>query len=322
MNLVQQNNPCRDAVEASAAASAFGSADNRQHSGSIVATVGTTSFVLPQGAGELLSPDDTYAVCYTEGDGSDTDAGWRDSYIRLKLSKIAHIMASDMTVTTRGLLANVPSLRIDWVGSLGFQKHLSLVDITENSGVPCDNAYAGASSHPTGSSAQSGQVQADASAEVVWIDATDLNGNGNMYTVCYSDDGGGTNGRWIDSGLRLGFVKWTNPSKWRLVSGAASVIDLQLNFAPFDSAYDKVSLLKDATDCLGALSAPALSNGDAVVRAVTSGYAGTVTLPSGTGVTDVNADGWRHCREHIVVGGLGGTVVPAQTCEVTGKVSA
>jgi len=153
MNLVQPNNPCRDAVEASAAASAFGSADNRQHSGSIVATVGTTSFILPQGAGELLSPDDTYAVCYTEGDGSDTDAGWRDSYIRLKLSKIAHIVASDMTVTTRGLLANVPSLRIDWVGSLGFQKHLSLVDITENGGVPCDNAYAGASSHPTGSSA-------------------------------------------------------------------------------------------------------------------------------------------------------------------------
>jgi len=51
MNLVHPNNPCRDAVEASAAASAFGSADSRQHSGSIVATVGTTSFILPQGAG-------------------------------------------------------------------------------------------------------------------------------------------------------------------------------------------------------------------------------------------------------------------------------
>jgi hypothetical protein len=312
----QANNPCRDAVEASALAGAFGSADNRLHSGAIAAS--GTVFVIGQGPDELLDSDQTYAVCYTEGDGSDTDAGWRDSYIRLRLSKIASILASDMTVSTRGLLANVPSLRIDWYGSLGYQKHISIVDITQNNGVPCDNAFAGAHSHPTGLSNYSGKVQADASAEVVWIDATDLNGNGNMYTVCYSDDGGGTSDQWLDSGIRLGFVKWTNPSKKRLVSGAASVLNLQLNFSPFDNTYDKAALLKDATDCTGALTAPALSNGDSVVRAVTSGYGGTITLPSGTGVTDVNADGWVHCREHIVVGGQGGTVVPAQTCASTG----
>merc|ERR1719424_1773135 len=47
-----------------------------------------------------------------------------------------------MINTTRGMLANVPSLRVSWFGSLGWKKWINLVQVDSNSGIPCNKANA------------------------------------------------------------------------------------------------------------------------------------------------------------------------------------
>jgi hypothetical protein len=136
----QPNNPCRDATESAAASSFVANADQRHHSGELAVSSG--QFVLPQLSdhstySELLKEDGTFSVCY-----KDNTSTWYDSYIRVRLSKIASVQGSGMLATTRGVFANVPSMRLQWVGSLGFQKYINIVEATANNDIPCAKANA------------------------------------------------------------------------------------------------------------------------------------------------------------------------------------
>jgi hypothetical protein len=382
---IQLNNPCRDARQASAAAASSGSPNQRLHSGPVATSGGT--FVLPQlnDVGQyytnLLQHNGTFAVCYTMGDGSDTDNQWRDSYIRITLSKIEYIQGSDMIITSRGMLANVPSLRVSWYGSLGWKKWINLVQVDSNGGIPCNkanaesfeqcaegcefdssialsgphvdmaasdckrrcqeestcaaytwtsgscylygtNAYAGTEAHnqPNAYSGvleakldQSGWLQAGSASEMVDFDTTSLTADV-LYTVCYGDvnpSGTGTpstgapgaDAVWTDSGIRLRFIKWTNPEKSRIASGAASLLSFSINHQDpntglfFDTANDYFALMLGQTDCLNAPHAPLLSDGRNAKRLASDNGDGTFgfAMPSGTGAAE-RATGWRQCH--------------------------
>jgi hypothetical protein len=311
----QTNNPCRDANQAAAAATS-GTSNARLHSGVVRAGAADSIVTIPQltgtttpctGTCNLLDYDKTFALCYAEGDGSTTDTTWRDSYVRITLTKIATLTASDMVIHTTGMYANVPSLRITHTGSLGPNKWLTIVDASSVAfpSSPCDKSNAGAASYrrpyaspqdsTTDTKLRSPALQAGVSSKMMDFNTTMLNGNNNLYIVCYAfGDGSHTDQSWMDSGIRLRFVKWTNSRKTRFVSGAASQLTFQINEGNFSTTSDKVVLLKGKTDCSEAPTATLLSNGDKFMRFMGSGN--KITLPSGTGVTDTTADGWYMCN--------------------------
>lgn len=312
----QSNNPCRDASVAGATATSLGTADERLHSGVMQAGASDTTVTIEQETGDgspynLLDYDTTFALCYAEVDGSTTDSTWRDSYIRITLSKIYTLTASDMVVYTEGMFANVPSLRVTYAGSLDTNMWLSLIedDPALYPSSPCDKTNAGAAAYnrpwsepqdsTTDTNARSPALQAGTSSRMIDFDTSMLNGNGYKYVVCYADgDGGNTDSTWMDSGLRIRFIKWTNAAKTRVVSGAATQLTFQLNEGAFSTTDDKFALLKNGVDCTNAPTAPYLSNGDEVMRLMTAVDASSdysITLPSGTGVTDTTANGWHTC---------------------------
>ena len=84
-------NPCAYPFVATAAANSAGTTNARLQSGVIIA-VGKV-VTIPQGTGDLLDfgtflSQRTYAVCYAEIDGTNTDTSWSDSYIRFQPSKV------------------------------------------------------------------------------------------------------------------------------------------------------------------------------------------------------------------------------------------
>jgi len=383
---VQDNNPCRDARVASAAAISAGTADARLHSGTLATTIsdGVMTATIPQlsdsnGNTNLLQFDGTFAICYTNGDGSDSDANWRDSYVRIILSKVEYVQASDMVVTTRGMFANVPSLRVSWHGSLGWKKWLNLVEVTANSNIPCNKAFAesyeqcaegctfdavgtafvsssttmsamecrtecdnnvGCSAYSwyngdtcdkfdstaytaggivhdqasassgvkAGAFPMSGWLQSGAGSEMVDFDTVALTADA-LYTVCYGDEAGvpatgapGGGAVWTDSALRLRFIRWENPQKHRVASGAATLMQFSINHPDsngnyFDSSNDYFALLKGETDCTNAPTAPLLSDGSNAKRNVLnlSGKTAELAMPSGTGAS-ARAIAWGSCH--------------------------
>jgi hypothetical protein len=318
---VTPNNPCRDSTEAGANPDECGGScvDARLHSGVMTAAADGT-FTIPQDTDNLLDSSQTFALCYTEGTGLVNDPDWRDSYVRLTISQMSSLTAADMVVTTRGMFSNVPSLEVSWTGSLGYNKHIAIIDSTQNSNIPCDQSYAGSLTHPQeGNNQHSGVVQSGAASEMVSVDTRALNGNGNLYVVCYSSDGGDTTATWRDSGIRLRFVEWSNPSKSRTVSGSATKLQLRINEGSFDTTHDKVALIRGESDCSQASSAPALSNGDLVTRQLTVNSStptyGEITLPSGSGETKTYATGWMYCDQATLDDG---TVVTAGSCSARG----
>ena len=55
---------------------------------------GNKEVILPQKSGAsaaYLDSSKTFTVCYSDGTGTVTDPNWRDSYIRVSLSKVASI---------------------------------------------------------------------------------------------------------------------------------------------------------------------------------------------------------------------------------------
>ena len=59
------------------------------HSGLLSDVSSTKQITLPQII--LLDPSQTYAVCYAEISGTVNDLSWRDSYIRLKITKLQSV---------------------------------------------------------------------------------------------------------------------------------------------------------------------------------------------------------------------------------------
>jgi hypothetical protein len=180
------------------------------------------------------------------------------------------------------------------------------------------NAYSGSQTHNMASAysgvleqayTQTGWLQAGAASEMVDFDTTSLTANV-LYTVCYGDvavpaaGAPGAGVAWTDSGIRLRFIKWTNPEKSRVASGAATLLSFSINYGTFDTSNDYFALIKNGVDCTGAPGAPLLSDGSQVKKlatydsgAHTQSDTGTYgfAMPSGTSA-GYRATGWRTCR--------------------------
>jgi len=290
------NNPCRKGQQAAAGPAAAGTSNNRFHSGSLQAAAGTNAVTIPQATGggttnDLLDYTKTFAVCYADANGGMLDESWRDSYVRVTLGYIQTLIGSDMIVYTRGIYANVPSLKIEHTGTLGYGKYLSIIDERENSFFPCEKEYAGASAfHQPWSTAQdsttvdnkrSPALQAGAGSRQIDFDTTKLSDNGAMYTVCYATGtGDDTDITWTDSGIKLRFLKWNNPGKTRIVSGAPVRVSFTINYGSLSAANDRVVFLRDSITCENAPFAQLQSNGTMVRRTIND-HEYNVAMPTG-----------------------------------------
>jgi len=178
------NKPCADATVAAASLDA-------QHSGSVR---GDTYGKFASFDTATLNFGSTFALCYAETDGSTTDETWRDSYIRLTLSKLRGILAHSVTHLTRGHLANVNSFEITGLGTIATNTWISMVDQVRNSADPC--AYSVEAAH-SADTVHSGALQLSTS-NTVTFDSTTLSKT-DTFAVCYSED----NTQWHDSAIRL-----------------------------------------------------------------------------------------------------------------------
>ena len=150
-------NPCVSSAVAAATADA-------EHSGPIQAD-GSKELSIPQST--LLKVDSDnhvgFALCYADTNGTTTDTTWRDSYIRVKVSKLESIYSTmfdaetthRVTQYTDGQIArvggtelvwngdeyvssNIANLELTYTGSLASHKWVSLVDDTLNDNFPCE----------------------------------------------------------------------------------------------------------------------------------------------------------------------------------------
>jgi hypothetical protein len=142
------SNPCE--IPTTAAATA-----DTAHSGALQAANGTKVITVPQTP--LLNAEHRFAVCYAEQTGSMQDTTWRDSYLRLQMSKIVSVTSHKITQSSIGQIANVHNLQLTYLGSLDTYKWVSLVDQQLNNGFPCD---AGAVAAGGRDSQHTGPIQA------------------------------------------------------------------------------------------------------------------------------------------------------------------
>merc|ERR1712100_494864 len=193
---LNSNNPCVNAAVAGAAADTL-------HSGAVTAS--GKAATIPQATGKLLDATKTFTICYAETSGSNTDTSWRDSHVRVRISKIHTFSAHSVTHKTYGSLAKTPALEITYAGSLAASMWVSMVDATLNSNFPCASGTvaaqaAGALNSPP-NSPSSGVDQADGS-KVVTFDTTKMHSS-TVFAVCYAETGGTQTDSWVDTGLRL-----------------------------------------------------------------------------------------------------------------------
>jgi len=223
-----------------------------------------------------------------------TNVGWRDSYIRITLSKIktlnmVHSGHTLVSVTTIGTFSSVPSLEVQWDGSLMYHQWLRFTATSVNGGYPCDKTQHSL----TASDTSVPKIASLAGSKRVTFDTSVLANTAKVNTyfaVCYATGAGnGADATWHDSGLRLRFVRWSNPAKHRIVTGAPVRLTFGINAGFFDRATDKVVLLRNHTDCLTAASAPTVSNGVSVKR--TMDYICTKVGTGSTAACDSNFDG-------------------------------
>jgi hypothetical protein len=124
-------------------------------------------------------------------------------------------------------------------------------------------------------------LQAGAGSRQIDFDTTKLSDNGAFYTVCYATGtGDATDITWRDSGIRLRFMKWSNPGKTRIVSGAPVRMSFTINHGSLSAANDRVVFIRDSVTCNDAPVATLLSNGTAVRRTIND-HEYTVQMPTG-----------------------------------------
>jgi hypothetical protein len=303
----QKFNPCRDHVQAGAVAhytdsihptnykGTLGADDEggkRLHSGAVQAAVGASTVTIPQtysvGGNQYnrLDYTKTFAICYGVASAAQTgqlasnNGGWRDSYIRITLSKIKTLtmihtgypVENGMSATTIGTFTSVPSLEVQWEGSLMTNQYLRLTAASLNNNAPCDKSV------ETGTTVATAVTAGTSTIKVASLAASrrltfDTSGIANpnqvdgFFAVCYAlGNGGNADATWHDSGIRLRFLRWTNPEKHRVVSGAPVRLTFGISTGRFDTENDRVVILKDQTDCLTAISAPTTSDGSNVMR--------------------------------------------------------
>jgi hypothetical protein len=185
---LNSNNPC---VEGSVAAAGADSI----HSESIQGAAGTKEVTIPQST--LLSETKTFAICYADADGTTADSTWRDSYVRVMISKMRSLAAHSVTHLTDGHIPSLGSLVLTFTGTLSSTSFTSLVDSTLASSFPCF-ASSHAASEPDIS--HSGPYQAIANSLVM---DTVILSTAKSYAVCFVETGGTISDTWTDSGIRL-----------------------------------------------------------------------------------------------------------------------
>ena len=118
-----------------------------QHSGAKQASP-TSSIVIFDTS--FLNTLSVFAVCYDSGAGTSSSTTWKDSGIRLALSKIltvnygqgsttypARAWNSLNTPPETNRLPQAPNIVVTYVGDLGFGKWISFIDVTLNGNNPC-----------------------------------------------------------------------------------------------------------------------------------------------------------------------------------------
>jgi len=178
-----------------------------------------------------LSSTHTFAVCYTEADGT-AGATWKDSGIRLQLSKVRSVSYGQdhpslparqwyshinydwqdigihdsklMAATNR--LPQAPNSVLNYFGILPDSKYLSVVEASLNGKNPCiDGTIAAA----TIDASHSGSIAANINTSTVIVPQTTLltaesAGVPLLYAICYAEgDGSVSDITWRDSYLRV-----------------------------------------------------------------------------------------------------------------------
>jgi len=211
-------NPCVNAALTGGSADAYKSgavrscqSNNCDLAGQGATANGNKEVVVPQNT--LLDSTEEFAVCYSDGDGSNSDSKWRDSYIRVSMSKVNSISADSVRHYDHGQIADyndVVPLQIQYNGSLADGMWMSLVNENFNNNNPCatsnttfDNGTTTyltiAADAPSGNS--SGAQQATGS--VVSMDTSMLSTE-TQFAVCYAESTGFSNdSTWRDSGVRV-----------------------------------------------------------------------------------------------------------------------
>ena len=168
------------------------------HSGAILAASGTKVVTLPQST--LLDETKLYAVCYAETSGSNTDRSWRDSLIRLRISKMEGLESHGIKHLTNGQIARegntieyirnavitgvVKQLHLTYSGSLSDGAYVSMVDETGNNNFPCAS---GTNATASVSATSSGVQQA--TGKVVTFDTKAMS-TATTFAVCYTEGDG------------------------------------------------------------------------------------------------------------------------------------
>ena len=234
-------NPCVNPTFAAATVLSSGSANARltsgvmQGAGKVLTVVQQNGNLMKLGAGNAAGIQ-AFAVCYTDGDGGANDNGWRDSYIRVKMTHVetfgtkgvshrafGQIPAHDVVSlqgTPKGLLytlsGTIPAGPAPGVAG----SHIALVDATLgaldpstsgfNTGIhnPCECSDSGCTTLATASEdvAHSGKVALTQDELGTDILPTDQLTSDRLYALCYSSSSNPSSahtGYFFDSGIRL-----------------------------------------------------------------------------------------------------------------------
>merc|ERR1711975_44938 len=102
-----------------------------------------------------------FTICYAESSGDSSDTTWRDSYVRVLITKIESLAAHRVTHVTDGSLAKTKALELTYSGSLAVNKWVSFVDDTLNAYFPCANGSLAAAPAVARNSIFSGSVSGE-----------------------------------------------------------------------------------------------------------------------------------------------------------------
>ena len=180
-----------------------GAMDDTTHSGVMLDVSGTRTLQVPQT--QLLNENKTYAVCYAMTDGSLSDATWRDSYLRVRISKLQSVASHAVTTITWGQLANVGDLALEYAGSVSSGKRVALVHASLNGSFPCSEP---ANPEAPADAMHSGPIRAAPGNKVLTFSTSQLS-TVVTFAVCYTEaEGAGS--IWWDSALRLRIAELTS----------------------------------------------------------------------------------------------------------------
>jgi len=276
-------NPCVGGSEAAAPADSL-------HSGSLQpsgAYSGTKVILIPQTNVKLdAAPTTQFAVCYADQDGTNIDSSWRDSYIRVKMSKLSSITSKKVEHITWGQIDRATNLTLTLSGGLVNNSYTSLVSSHLNNNLPCEahSAALGADLLHTGTYRAVGQT--------VIMDTSALDSSPE-FGVCYAEvDGSASDTSWKDSGIRLHVSKvnqitYGTPSRSfksddvgndRLLPRANDITFVYTGLLG-DSKYFSLvdQTLESNNPCMTVASHPVDANHTGVVVSATTGKSITIT---------------------------------------------